>query len=74
MFRIKNCLESNTIAVETPYNERFVEALKDTIPPQDRTWNPLLKQWEIMDCYEDEVLGLIRAFFPYVKDEDISYE
>lgn len=49
--------------LESPYNPQFIEALKATVPPDERKWDSKRKQWWISDAYLDEVDGLLFEYF-----------
>lgn len=48
------------LAVWTPYNQGFVDALKK-LPYKARSWNPAKKCWQVDTAYTDRVVDLITA-------------
>lgn len=48
----------------TPYNKHYVELLKDQIPAEFRTYDPVTKVWVIHQPYQLEGLHLFRRYFP----------
>ncbi|MCH9637750.1 MAG: hypothetical protein K0U16_07385 [Gammaproteobacteria bacterium] len=42
-----------------PYDEDFVQELKDLVPPEDREWRDVTKAWRIADHWEPQVRELI---------------
>lgn len=49
--------------LESPYNPDFIDALKSTVPQDERKWDSVRKQWWISDAYLDEVDGLLFEHF-----------
>lgn len=47
-----------------PYNQEFIEALKTTIPPPHRKWDPARKAWIVGPGYTETAIHLLRAEFP----------
>lgn len=55
--------EGGDLLVTTPFNKRFVEALKETVDQDSRRWIPDQKLWWVDSAYQDEVIGLIKKHF-----------
>ena len=51
------------IAVITPYDKRFVDALKFEIPYADRQWHGPTKRWIVSPQYASNAQALIKDFF-----------
>lgn len=51
------------LALETPYNEDYVECLKYCVPPQDRQWDPNSRLWLVSKRYYGFALHTLRHFF-----------
>jgi hypothetical protein len=49
--------------LECPYDADFIEELKSTVPPDERKWDSVRKQWWISDAWLDEVDALLREHF-----------
>jgi hypothetical protein len=54
---------SGEFDLETPYKEAFVKTLKETLPPEARSWDPRLQAWVIDSDYFLVVIGLLREYF-----------
>ena len=58
--------DGREIAVRTPYNEDFKNALKALVPPQDRDWDPDEQAWIVRDfdgIYAVDLVALMRQHF-----------
>lgn len=53
----------NALALHTPYNAAFVQALKTTIPPRARQWVAAAKEWVVNAEHEAAVVALIGEHF-----------
>jgi len=65
-------IDGETLHVTTPYNAKYVEAIKNTLPRKSRRWNPTLKVWAIEAQYKTRVEHLIKTYFGdsiVIKDE-----
>lgn len=51
------------LLVTTPFNKRFVEALKETVDQDSRRWMPDQKAWFVDSAYESEIIALIKKHF-----------
>lgn len=51
------------LLVTTPFNKRFVEALKEAVDQDSRHWTPDQKVWWVDSAYESEILTLIKKHF-----------
>lgn len=52
-----------TLALHTPYNAAFVQALKTAIPPRARQWVAAAKEWVVAAEHEAAVVALIGEHF-----------
>lgn len=51
------------LTIDTPFDAAFVSALKATVPPLYRAWDPEHKQWWTAADYEAEATALcVEAF------------
>lgn len=51
-----------------PYDLDTITAIKDTIPPAFRSWDPTHKQWRVTRPYVGFVIDLLRRRFGEVED------
>jgi hypothetical protein len=51
------------IAVKTPYNQAFIEALKAGIPAPQRAWVAASKEWIVDGAFEESIKALIQTHF-----------
>jgi hypothetical protein len=56
-------LAGGSIAVITPFDRAFVNALKTDIPYAARRWDQAGKRWLVDPAYADQVADLIHSFF-----------
>jgi len=49
------------------YDEGIIAALKKRIPPPDRSWDPEEKTWWVAAEWEMDVLELLPAFEPFLR-------
>lgn len=54
------------IYVITPYNERFVFSLKELVPREFCIWEMAAQRWYVFQDYAEQVVRLVRSFFPDV--------
>ena len=50
------------IEVITPYNERYLEAMKASVSPSCRKWQPDTRRWEIKAAYTETILDLLKTY------------
>ena len=65
-------VDGDTLHVSTPYNAKYVEAIKNSLPRNARRWNPTLKLWAIDSQYKTRVEYLIKTYYGdrlIIKDE-----
>jgi hypothetical protein len=64
------------LIVTAPYNERFLEQLKATIPIEDREWCGEDREWYINDDHAAYVRALIRKCYrcPIIDDQGLVDE
>lgn len=48
------------------YDEEFIEAIKDALPPHYRGWDPATARWVIPEQFERTVRHLVRQVYSYV--------
>lgn len=46
------------------YNDRFREDFKTTIPPEERSWDPVNKVWSFAHKWKNWVCNLAQKCFP----------
>ena len=51
------------LTITAPYNPKFVEELKQAIPPEDRVWIKDSKVWVVNAIYAFEVEDLLQEYF-----------
>ena len=61
--RAKLALFEGNLWSFTPYDPKFVEALKGAIPAKQRWWEPELKLWRVDRAAGDALTGLLWRFF-----------
>lgn len=52
----------------TPYNEDWIEAMKDAVPPHARHWDRDQREWWIADEFMDTVAELCDEHFGHAPD------
>lgn len=52
------------LRILTPYDPRFVEAIKREIPSHARSWDPATKTWHVRAPYDDIANHILLTFFP----------
>jgi len=65
-------VDGETLHVSTPYNAKYVEAIKNSLPKNARRWNPTLRLWAIDSQYKTRVEYLIKTYYGdrlVIKDE-----
>lgn len=53
----------DSLAVITPYNREFVDALKRCIPYDDRRWDGANKRWLVASTRADQVVALVERYY-----------
>jgi hypothetical protein len=56
-------ISDDYVSIESPYNAKFVDALKELIPAEDRMWNATDKVWEVSGDLYDEALAITSRFY-----------
>lgn len=56
-------LVNGALAITSPYNATFVDALKATVPSSDRKWDGQRKQWMVSPQYGSQLQRLISQFY-----------
>ena len=56
-------VDGETLHVSTPYNAKYVEAIKNSLPKNARRWNPALRLWAIDSQYKTRVEYLIKTYY-----------
>jgi uncharacterized protein YecE (DUF72 family) len=59
-------LVGNEIAIDSPYNPEFVDALKDEIPYGDRRWDREHKTWVVSAEQADKAIEIAARFYQVV--------
>jgi len=49
--------------LDCPYNQDFLDEMKEVVPREERRWDNQRKQWWISDAYLDEVDNLLFSHF-----------
>ena len=55
---------ADEVVLSTPYNARFVETLKVSVPGSWREWVPENKTWIVWGGYADEAVSIFLECFP----------
>lgn len=51
------------VILETPYDEDFVEQLKEAVPSHGRSWDPKDRVWLISSEYWDTAAEVVEEYF-----------
>lgn len=54
--------EGDAVLLRVPYHRDFVQELKATIPPAERRWSKVTRQWTIGAEWEGEVVELLTVY------------
>lgn len=49
--------------LDCPYNEDFIDEMKQVVPREERRWDKHKRMWWISDLYLDEVDNLLFSHF-----------
>ena len=66
--------KENWVRVVAPWNQDFLDELKDTFQPSFRRWEPEAKQWLINDIYLEDIILLCKKYFDDVETDLTSDE
>jgi hypothetical protein len=56
-------LRGDRIALKTPYNKAFVDALKAAVPARERVWVAASREWLVSQNFSEAVQQLVSAHF-----------
>lgn len=57
------------VRVVAPWNQDFLDELKDTFQPSFRRWDPDAKHWLINDIYLEDIILLCKKYFDDVETD-----
>lgn len=64
--------ENGKILLDTPFDGKFLEALKKAIPYTERSWDRAVKVWVVTPSCAEEAIALTRRFFDVVDGRQLS--
>jgi len=62
------------VTVVSPYDKRYVENLKFSIPYPHRQWNVNDKTWDVSETYLEELIKLLKLYYDDVSTDLIQHE
>lgn len=54
------------IYLYTPYNEAYINELKQTVPADLRLWESDEKRWYVFESYAEQAIRLARTYWPHI--------
>ncbi len=71
---IKESSQEGWVKIITPYNQAFIDELKETIPSTYRRWDPEEKVWLVHEAYQETLLDILSNYFDDVQSDLVEAE